>query len=303
MPVTIERMGVVRAAAMVTVLRLLWPVPSNTRISQIFGVNPLVYPTSKGHNGVAFACLIDTKVRAMRGGVIIVARNDGKIGYGRHIRIQHENGVSIYGHLHVLMGAEGDPVVAGQQIGLSGGAVSDPGSGFSTGPHLHAEYRINDTPNPVPGGWVYNAVDILPLLVNTSVCIVDVSSWDDPIQYGDYDGVIPRVYNGTAPDSKFTIHRDGAKAAGKPWWAYSFYNFRFPAAPQARAVASILAADPGNLPPYWDVEEWRSWNGTEWIWVRYPGRDVLLAGLFELYDIYKGLTGLTTGFYLNPATI
>lgn len=283
--------------------RLRWPLPQGIRISQVFGANPSWYTTSKGHNGVDWASVVGTSSFAMKRGEVIVARNDGKEGYGRHVRIQHDDGISIYGHLSVIQCAVGDIVEAGQQIGLTGGATSDPGSGWSTGPHLHAEYRLTGVPNPVPGGYVYNAIDILPLLTNTTVRIVDVSSWDEPIQYGDYEGVIPRCYNGTAPDSKFIMHRDGAKAAGKPWWAYSFYNFLKPASPQAIAVANILIPDKGNLPPYWDVEEWRYWDGTQWIWNRYPGRTILLDGMKALYDTYKSITSLSTGFYMNPATI
>lgn len=286
-----------------TLMRLRWPVPEGTRISQVFGANPAWYTISKGHDGVDFGTVVDTPADAMKEGDVIVARNDGKTGYGRHVRIQHDNGISIYGHLHVIQCAVGDHVEAGQQIGLTGGSTDDPGSGWSTGPHLHAEYRLTGVPNPVPGGYVYNAIDILPLLTNTFVRIVDVSSWDDPIQYGEYEGVIPRCYTGTSKDTKFEIHKIGAKAAGKPWWAYSFYNFLFPAAPQARAVADILSPDKGNIPPYWDVEEWRYWNGQEWIWHKYPGREPLLDGMFTLYDTYKTLTGLATGFYLNPATV
>jgi len=91
-------------------------------------------------------------------------QTDGKIGYGRHVRIQHAQGVSIYGHFSRRDVVEGQKVVAGQQLGLSGGDKSDPNSGFSTGPHLHAEYRMDGIKNPVPGGYEYNAIDILPLL-------------------------------------------------------------------------------------------------------------------------------------------
>lgn len=285
--------------------RLLWPVPKDTRVTQVFGVNPGWYPTSQGHNGVDFGTVVDTPCKAMKKGDVIVARNDLKVGYGRHVRIQHDDGISIYGHLHVLMCNVGDHVEAGQVIGLTGGATSDPGSGFSTGPHLHAEYRLTNVPNPVPGGYVYNAIDILPLLVSTLVRIVDVSGWDDPIDYGEYDGVIPRCWNGSVKDSMFEIHKAGAKAAGVPWWAYAFYNFKKPAMPQAQAVASILAVDKGNIPPYWDVEEWRYWDEATqtWVYVKYPARDILLGGMFTLYDTYKTMTGLTSGFYLNPATI
>lgn len=156
--------------------KLVYPLPMGIRISQLFGERPEVYTTSKGHNGVDWACAVGTPIYAMQDGVVIRAADfsqpgitDGKIGYGRHVRIQHPEGVSIYGHLSRLMVQEGDQVKAGQQIGLSGGATSDPNSGMSTGPHLHAEYRMDGIKNPVPGGYVYNAIDILPLLNATPV--------------------------------------------------------------------------------------------------------------------------------------
>lgn len=156
--------------------KLVYPLPMGIRISQLFGERPEVYTTSKGHNGVDWACAVGTPIYAMQDGVVIRAADfsqpgitDGKIGYGRHVRIQHPEGVSIYGHLSKLMVQEGDQVKAGQQIGLSGGATSDPNSGMSTGAHLHGEYRMDGIKNPVPGGYVYNAIDILPLLNATPV--------------------------------------------------------------------------------------------------------------------------------------
>jgi murein DD-endopeptidase MepM/ murein hydrolase activator NlpD len=134
-------------------------------------MNPDWYTISKGHNGIDWATPVGTPVYAMQDGVVSRSmdysqpgQTDGKIGYGRHVRIQHPQGVSIYGHFSRRDVAEGDVVKAGQQLGLSGGATSDPNSGFSTGAHLHAEYRMDGILNPVPGGFVYNAIDILPLL-------------------------------------------------------------------------------------------------------------------------------------------
>jgi len=151
---------------------LEYPLPFGIRISQYFGSNPSWYPQSKGHNGIDWACTVGTPIYAMQDGIVIRASlysqpgiTDGKVGYGRHVRIQHKEGISIYGHLSRLDVKEGDIVKAKQQIGLSGGATSDPYSGFSTGAHLHAEYRVTNLPNPVPGGYVYNAFDFLPILI------------------------------------------------------------------------------------------------------------------------------------------
>jgi len=158
--------------------KLQHPLKGEFRISQRFGKNPSWYPQSQGHNGIDWATPVGTPVYAMQDGVVSRSmdysqpgQTDGKIGYGRHVRIQHKEGVSIYGHFSRRDVYVNQVVKAGQQLGLSGGATTDPNSGFSTGPHLHAEYRMDGILNPVPGGFVYNAIDILPLL--SSVVIPD----------------------------------------------------------------------------------------------------------------------------------
>jgi len=65
-------------------------------------------------------------------------------GYGRMISIDHGHGITTrYGHLSGFTVIEGQHVQRGQVIGYVGM------TGRSTGPHLHYEVRINDTPvNP-----------------------------------------------------------------------------------------------------------------------------------------------------------
>lgn len=159
--------------------KLYKPCPQWCYVSQTFGANPGWYPTSKGHNGIdyGFNYQVGHPIYAAADGVVEVSRDD-KTGYGRHIRIRHSHGVTIYGHLlqrHVQVGAF---VKAKQIIGLNGGLPSDPYAGFSTGAHLHFEYRL-DIPAPqVPGGYVYNAIDTLPITV-------DHEEWSqgDPMLY------------------------------------------------------------------------------------------------------------------------
>ena len=159
--------------------KLYKPCPQWCYVSQTFGANPGWYPTSKGHNGVdyGFNYQVGHPIYAAADGVVEVSRDD-KTGYGRHIRIRHSHGVTIYGHLlqrHVQVGAI---VKAKQIIGLNGGLPSDPYAGNSTGAHLHFEYRL-DIPAPqVPGGYVYNAIDTLPITV-------DHEEWSqgDPMLY------------------------------------------------------------------------------------------------------------------------
>jgi murein DD-endopeptidase MepM/ murein hydrolase activator NlpD len=65
-------------------------------------------------------------------------------GYGRMIVLDHGHGISTrYGHLASFAVVAGQRVHRGDTIGYVGL------SGRSTGPHLHYEVRINDTPvNP-----------------------------------------------------------------------------------------------------------------------------------------------------------
>ncbi|MFZ0707465.1 MAG: M23 family metallopeptidase [Candidatus Korobacteraceae bacterium] len=94
------------------------------------------------HSGIDISCSYGQPVIAPADGTVTYA--DVYTGYGRMIEIDHGNGiVTRYGHLSGFAVADGDTVRRGQVIGYVGL------SGRSTGPHLHYEVRINDTPvNP-----------------------------------------------------------------------------------------------------------------------------------------------------------
>jgi murein DD-endopeptidase MepM/ murein hydrolase activator NlpD len=72
---------------------------------------------------------------------------DRRAGYGRLVIIDHGFGVSTwYGHLSAFNTQVGTHVKRGDVIGYEGA------SGRSTGPHLHYEVRLYNTPvNP----WRY----------------------------------------------------------------------------------------------------------------------------------------------------
>jgi murein DD-endopeptidase MepM/ murein hydrolase activator NlpD len=91
------------------------------------------------HPGVDLAARAGTPIRAVADGTVITAGDCG--GYGNCVVIDH--GVSLatlYGHQSLVLVAVGQPVVAGQVIGLVGS------TGRSTGPHLHFELRLNGIP-------------------------------------------------------------------------------------------------------------------------------------------------------------
>jgi murein DD-endopeptidase MepM/ murein hydrolase activator NlpD len=94
------------------------------------------------HSGVDIGSTYGQPVIAPADGVVLFADFMG--GYGRAIILDHGHGITTrYGHLANFAVAVGQHVHRGDTIGYVGL------SGRSTGPHLHYEVRINDTPvNP-----------------------------------------------------------------------------------------------------------------------------------------------------------
>lgn len=90
------------------------------------------------HYGMDWACPTGTTIYASSGGT--VTRAGWSSSYGYVVYIQHPGGVETrYAHNSRLLVKQGQTVVQGQAIALSGN------TGDSSGPHLHFEYRINGT--------------------------------------------------------------------------------------------------------------------------------------------------------------
>ena len=95
------------------------------------------------HKGIDIAGNIgDDVMAAIDGEVTYSQYNDG--GYGNLIIIKHEDEmITYYAHLSDIYATVGDIVKKGDIIGALGN------TGFSTGPHLHFELRVNEEPvNP-----------------------------------------------------------------------------------------------------------------------------------------------------------
>lgn len=119
----------------------LWPVQG--RITGSFGerIDPF---SGEGafHRGVDISSEIGTRIIAPADGM--VRFSDIMSGYGRTVLIDHGNGIStLYGHMSAFAVSPGQLVHRGDTVGYVGS------SGRSTGPHLHYEVRIFNTPvNP-----------------------------------------------------------------------------------------------------------------------------------------------------------
>jgi len=119
----------------------LWPVEG--QITGSFGerIDPF---NGEGafHSGVDISAGVGSTIIAPADGVVTFADFMG--GYGRAVMVSHGHGISTrYGHLASFAVTAGQVIHRGDTIGYVGL------SGRSTGPHLHYEVRINDTPvNP-----------------------------------------------------------------------------------------------------------------------------------------------------------
>ncbi|RJG07168.1 M23 family metallopeptidase [Noviherbaspirillum cavernae] len=113
-----------------------------TRISS--GFSGRVHPISgkwRQHQGVDFAAPTGTPIRASGDGVIDFAGVQG--GYGNVVVVKHWNNyTTAYAHMSRFASGlrKGAKVNQGEVIGYVGS------TGWSTGPHLHYEFRVNNQP-------------------------------------------------------------------------------------------------------------------------------------------------------------
>lgn len=125
----------------------IFPLTIPSAISSVFGwrTHPIT-GTFRFHSGTDIAAPTGTPVLAVAPGEVATADYLG--GYGLTVILRHEEGTqeSRYAHLSEVFVQPGESVDQGNVIGLVGS------TGFSTGPHLHFEWRHQTT-----DGWV--AVD------------------------------------------------------------------------------------------------------------------------------------------------
>jgi len=138
----------------------VWPVSGfgSEWITSGFGyrVNPITRRARQFHGGVDIGIPharwagsrsfngVPVNVVAADDGVAYIYRMAG--GFGNLVIVDHGGGVvTVYAHNHTFLVANGENVRRGQPIATVGS------TGFSTGPHLHFEIRINgQRVNPLP---------------------------------------------------------------------------------------------------------------------------------------------------------
>lgn len=132
-----------------TKYRFIWPEP-NAQISQPFGPSTYWFEPPFGgyahfHTGIDLVEPFGSPIYAADDGVVALVGGSSS-GYGNYVVIAHSGGFNtLYGHLSASLVKVGQTVTQGTVIGLEGS------TGNSTGPHLHFELRIGQTPvNPAP---------------------------------------------------------------------------------------------------------------------------------------------------------
>jgi len=116
---------------------MMWPVPGHYSISSLFGNR--LHPISKEykmHTGIDVEAPRKTPIVAAQTGTVVFA--NWFAGYGKAIIMDHGGGyTTLYAHLDVIDVEVGKVYKKGETIALSGN------TGYSTGPHLHFEVRMN----------------------------------------------------------------------------------------------------------------------------------------------------------------
>ncbi|MDR5683136.1 MAG: peptidoglycan DD-metalloendopeptidase family protein [Armatimonadota bacterium] len=116
----------------------LWP--ARGAITSGFGLrrHP-IFRLTRMHNGVDIAAPWGSPVLAAAPGKVLYTGWFG--GYGKMVLLDHGSGVTtLYGHLSQILVRTGQVVARGQVIGRVGS------TGYSTGPHLHFEVRVDGRP-------------------------------------------------------------------------------------------------------------------------------------------------------------
>jgi murein DD-endopeptidase MepM/ murein hydrolase activator NlpD len=124
---------------------LSWPVPGYSKSGSVGPRIHPIYGYNSCHTGIDIGAPSGLSVKAAESGTVATISRGGI--YGNAVLLVHANGLTtFYAHLSSTSVQIGQSVGAGEQVGLVGS------TGWSTGPHLHFETRINGTPYD-PMGW------------------------------------------------------------------------------------------------------------------------------------------------------
>lgn len=121
-----------------------WPVKPELGISAHFQDDGYKARFGFDHNAIDIPVEQGSVIIAAAAGTVERVALNG-LGYS-YVVLAHEGDIkTIYGHISAARVQEGDTVLRGQTIALSGGMPGTEGAGrLTTGPHLHFAIRVND---------------------------------------------------------------------------------------------------------------------------------------------------------------
>lgn len=117
--------------------QFIWPVPSCTLLTSPYGyrTHPIL-DYERLHAGLDIGAKFGEEIIAADGGTVLIAEYSDS--YGNFVLIDHGDRYSTaYGHMSEIAVEAGQDVKQGELIGYIGS------TGWSTGPHLHFEIRLD----------------------------------------------------------------------------------------------------------------------------------------------------------------
>ena len=117
--------------------QFIWPVPSCTLLTSPYGyrIHPIL-DYERLHPGLDIGAKFGEEIIAADGGTVLIAEYSDS--YGNFVLIDHGDRYSTaYGHMSEIAVEAGQEVKQGELIGYIGS------TGWSTGPHLHFEIRLD----------------------------------------------------------------------------------------------------------------------------------------------------------------
>lgn len=111
--------------------------PISGTVTSRFGTRESTNKKINGyHTGTDIAVNSGTEILAANSGKVILVSSEGD--YGKHLKIQDGDLITLYAHCSKILVKEGQKVNKGEKIALVGS------TGNSTGPHLHFEVRYQN---------------------------------------------------------------------------------------------------------------------------------------------------------------
>lgn len=124
--------------------KIVFPVENGTYTSYFGDRTDPIVGGEDFHTGVDIAADEGSPIKAVAGGRVTLTGEDDRSG--KYIFIEHKSGTeTFYCHCSDILAKEGESIKQGETIALVGS------TGYSTGPHLHFELRVNgERTDPLP---------------------------------------------------------------------------------------------------------------------------------------------------------